>query len=95
MNTEAMKSILEKIISSPEFSAAIGAMPETAKIEKRYFTVPEAEKYAGLKRWTLWRFSWRGKLPIIKLDKARSGKILYDKADIDKLLKSLKSNCKS
>jgi len=61
-----------------------------ARVQKRYFTVAEAEQYSGLGRWTLARLHSAGNLPAIKLTPARSGKVLYDRADIDKCLRKHK-----
>ena len=56
----------------------------------RYLPLIEAVKYSGLQRWTLHRFAKKGKLPVIKLSNAMSGRVSYDKLDLDRLMQSLK-----
>lgn len=63
---------------------------KTDENSSRYFSLLKAVNYSGLQRWTLHRFTKAGELPVIKLSDATSGRVLYDKADLDKLMQSLK-----
>lgn len=57
-------------------------------VRKRYLSVAEAEVYSGLGRWTLGRLAKSGQLPVSKLNPGtRSGKVLIDRADLDKFMR--------
>jgi len=60
--------------------------------EKKYLTFTESAKYTGLSRWTLARQVKANKLPQIKLSSSKQGTVLFDRADLDKWMKSLKRN---
>ena len=64
--------------------------PENKEPLKKYLSTPEAEEYTSVSRWTLHRAIKAGALPIIKLSKAKSGKVLFDKNDLDEWLQALK-----
>ena len=67
------------------------ALKETnaAAIEKKYFTVADAEKYSGIGRWTLARAVKAGKIRQAKLSPCRGGKVLIDKVSLDSWLEGL------
>lgn len=54
---------------------------------RRYLRAGEAAEYAQLSTTTLWRMARDGRLPAIKC----GGRILYDAADIDRLMRSCKT----
>ena len=56
--------------------------------DARYLSAELAERYSSVSRWTLSRAVVRGELRQIKLGGARSSKILFDKLEIDKWLKT-------
>ena len=58
----------------------------TEENSKRYLSIPDVEKYCSMSRWTIGRAIKSGKLRAIKLSTAKSGKVLIDRADIDKWL---------
>lgn len=59
--------------------------------ETRYLPVDAAEKYCGVSKWTISRAVKDGKLRQIKISPTQQGKVLFDRVDLDKWLKSLKS----
>lgn len=52
--------------------------------DERYLPVSKAIKYCGVSRWTLSRAAKAGQLKEIKLAAARSGKVLYDRNELDR-----------
>lgn len=56
--------------------------------DARYLSAALAERYSSVSRWTLSRAVVRGELRQIKLGGARSSKVLFDKLEIDKWLKT-------
>jgi hypothetical protein len=65
--------------------------PKLQADDQRYFPIETAEKYCGVSKWTLSRAVKSGKLPQIKLSSTQQGKVLFDRLDLDKWLKTLKS----
>ena len=64
----------------------------TATPSPRYLGIAAAEVYSGLGRWSLHRLAKSGRLPVVKLTPGtRSGKVLIDIKDLDKLLAGLKT----
>jgi len=55
---------------------------------KKYLTISEAERYSALSRWTLGRAIKAGELIAAKLSKAKSGKVLIKKEDLDRYIES-------
>ena len=55
---------------------------------KKYFTIKDAERYSSISRWTLWRAIKAGELFAAKLSKAKSGKVLIKKEDLDNYIES-------
>ena len=77
---------------------AIGASPaadQDAGEEGRYLGYSEAQRYTGLSRDTLRRAHEAGQLPAIKLSAARSGKVLFDRKDLDRWLRRHRSTGKA
>ena len=54
----------------------------------RYLSIAAAEKYASVSRWTLTRAAAKKELQLIKLGASKSSKVLVDKTEIDKWLRS-------
>ncbi len=62
--------------------------PQQEARDVRYLSIAAAGKYASVSRWTLTRAAAKKELQLIKLGKSKSSKVLVDKADIDKWLRS-------
>lgn len=58
----------------------------SSRTEKRYLDVKSAMTYTSLSRCTLSRAAGAGKLPRIKTDPGKTGKVLYDIRDLDRFL---------
>ena len=55
---------------------------------KNYFNVRDATRYSSVSRWTLSRAVESGQLSCIKMNKAKSGKILFEKDELDRFLRA-------
>ncbi len=76
----AIKSLL------PEDWLPVAPQPEVNGV--RYMSVSRAEEYSSVSRWTLTRAAARGELKMIKLGQAKSSKVLFDREDIDRWMRS-------
>ena len=54
----------------------------------RYLTIAAAERYTSLSRWSFYRAAARNELVVIKLGKSKSSKVLIDREEIDRFMKS-------
>lgn len=66
--------------------AEVSASRDTEKETPRYLSESEAERLYGIGRWTLYRAARSGKIKKVKTAKAKSGKILFEKASIESWL---------
>lgn len=57
-----------------------------ADAPRRLLTLPETAAYLGVSPWTVRELQWKGRLPRVAL----SRKLLFDRADIDKLIDATK-----
>lgn len=71
-----------------DFSVFSNPRPSTPS--KKYLSVADAEEYTSVSRWTLHRAVKDSKLQVIKLSKAKSGKVLFERETLDAWLQSLK-----
>lgn len=55
---------------------------------KKYLSIKDAERYSSVSRWTLGRAINSGELVAAKLSKAKSGKVLIKKEDLDRYIES-------
>jgi hypothetical protein len=62
--------------------------PPVKEEEKVFLSVQAAEKYSSLSRWTLGRAIKEGALKAFKLSKAKCGKVLIKRTDLDNWIKS-------
>ncbi len=62
--------------------------PQNDKI--KYLTPAVAAKYASMSRWTIFRAIKAGKLPAMKMNKEKTGKVLIDIADLDRWIRKHK-----
>jgi helix-turn-helix protein len=53
---------------------------------KKYMNIKQAERYSSLSRWTLGRAIKAGKLIARKLSRAKSGRVLIKKEDLEKFI---------
>lgn len=66
--------------------SSLGQLTQAAPSIKEWFTVADAEEYSGMGRWSFIRAHKTGELPVAKMNKAKSGKILIRKTDLDKYI---------
>lgn len=86
--TAAINAILSPYgVSIESIKNQTNTQPESP----RYLSIDAAEAYSCLSRWTICRAVKAGKLPQIKLSSAKQGKVLLDRADLDRWLKGLKT----
>jgi len=57
-------------------------------IPRRWLSMNEAMAFAKVSRWTLMRWAVAGKIKIVKLAAAKSGKVLIDRDSLEKFLDS-------
>ena len=62
--------------------------PQQEASDVRYFAITAACKYSSVSRWTLMRAAARNELQLIKLGASKSSKVLVDRTEIDKWLRS-------
>lgn len=88
---ESITSAIDALLAP--FGESINSLTQSKKNndEARYLPIDAAEKYCGVSKWTISRAVKNGKLRQIKLSPTQQGKILFDREDLDKWLKSLKS----
>jgi excisionase family DNA binding protein len=88
---ESLTAAIDAMLKPYGLNASSITSPKVETDESRYLTVAAAEKYCGLSRWTFGRAVKSGELPQIKINTARSGKILLDRRDLDKWLARFKN----
>ncbi len=62
--------------------------PQQEASDVRYLSIAAAEKYASISRWTIGRAAARKEIQLIKLGSSKSSKILVDRAEIDRFMRS-------
>lgn len=80
---ETARSYNLKVTLSP-----LDSPTPTQPISKKYVDVPSAVEHTSLSRWTLDRASKAGELKSIKIGAGKTGKILYDLAELHRWMES-------
>lgn len=62
---------------------------------QRYIGVKPASFYSSLSRWTLSRAVKAGELSCIKIGKGQTGKILFDRKELDRFISNHVISCKA
>jgi excisionase family DNA binding protein len=73
--------------------SSIVTQSTTQSTTQRLLTVREAAAYLGVSRWSLREIEWAGKLKRVRIPLSGDGglrRVLYDRADLDRLIKSWK-----
>lgn len=89
---ELIQAAVRKMLVPYQDMKTFPSGKNSAHNDERYLPVAKAALYCGISRWTLSRAARTGQLKEIKLSPARSGKVLYDRSELDRWMANQQSS---
>ena len=85
---ESIAIAVNTLLSPYGISVNALTKPQQQDDKVKYFSLRAAGIYASISRWSLSRAIKANKLPAIKMNQAKTGKVLIAQADLDKWILS-------